>query len=90
MQLKYTAIVLTLATSISAQADYLVMSCNTSPVACQAVGINCNNENTPWACPVRIEMIDYFSNTCRNVNGYPEVRLSSVTLDEARVAAGCK
>ncbi|OOO13417.1 SNF2-related protein [Aspergillus oryzae] len=80
MQFTYTAIALALATTISAQSSYLIMSCNTSPIPCQNVGIPCNNENTPWACPVSGDKVELFSNSCRNINGYPEVRGSGFTL----------
>ncbi|KAE8356205.1 hypothetical protein BDV28DRAFT_145390 [Aspergillus coremiiformis] len=87
---KYTAIILTLAASISAQTNYLIMSCNTSPIPCQTAGIACENENTPWVCPVSGDMVEYFSSTCRNVNGYPEIRGSRFTLQDAKQNAGCK
>ena len=90
MQFTYTAIALTLATAISAQSNYLIMSCNTSPIPCQAVGIPCNNENTPWACPVKNDMVESFSINCRNINAYPEVRGSGFTLSDAKQTAGCK
>ncbi|KAF7592217.1 hypothetical protein BBP40_000488 [Aspergillus hancockii] len=90
MHFKYTATILALATSISAQSNYLVMSCNTNSVACQVAGIACHNDNTPWACPVSMDMAESFSSTCRNINAYPEVRLSSANLEEAKAAAGCK
>jgi len=90
MQFTYTAIALALATAISAQSSYLIMSCNTSPIPCQNVGIHCNNENTPWACPVSGDKVELFSNSCRNINGYPEVRGSGFTLSDAQQTAGCK
>ncbi|RAQ55362.1 hypothetical protein AFGD_007531 [Aspergillus flavus] len=90
MQFTYTAIALALATTISAQSSYLIMSCNTSPIPCQNVGIPCNNENTPWACPVSGDKVELFSNSCRNINGYPEVRGSGFTLSDAQQTAGCK
>ncbi|KAE8413060.1 hypothetical protein BDV36DRAFT_269618 [Aspergillus pseudocaelatus] len=90
MQFTYTVIALALATAISAQNNYLIMSCNTSPIPCQDVGIPCNNENTPWACPVSSDRVELFSANCRNINGYPEVRGSGFTLSDARQTAGCK
>ncbi|OGM50792.1 hypothetical protein ABOM_000768 [Aspergillus bombycis] len=90
MQFTYTAIALALVTAISAQNNFVIMSCNTSPIPCKSVGIPCNNENTPWACPVNSDLVAAFEAHCRNINAYPEIRGSGFTLSDAKQTAGCK
>ncbi|KAE8398167.1 hypothetical protein BDV37DRAFT_276343 [Aspergillus pseudonomiae] len=90
MQFTYTAIALALVTAISAQNNFVIMSCNTSPIPCHAVGIPCRNENTPWACPVRSDQVATFEASCRNINAFPEIRGSGFTLSDAKQTAGCK